>query len=288
MRAWTRRPQIKFCGLTVPQDAERPSRPAPGRSGMIFWPGSPRYCPPDVAAEIGATRSAPRRGRRRVRQPDARQVARTADEVGLTMLQLHGDEGPAFCAEAARRTGCRVIKAARVRSGADIQAPRAVPHRLSPARHLRGRVPGGTGETFAWELARRAAASACPLILSGGLTPDNVGRRDRRRAAVRGRRGQRRRGPPGQQGPGQARARSPPRGGGATAAGQPSARHERDRAPLRPLRRPVRARDADAGAGRARGGVARRRAPTPASRPSSTGCCATTSGGRRRCTSPRG
>ena len=38
------------------------------------------------------------------------------------MLQLHGDEGPAFCAEAARRTGCRVIKAARVRSGADIQA----------------------------------------------------------------------------------------------------------------------------------------------------------------------
>ena len=38
------------------------------------------------------------------------------------MLQLHGDEGPSFCAEAARRTGCKVIKAVRVRSGADIQA----------------------------------------------------------------------------------------------------------------------------------------------------------------------
>ena len=38
------------------------------------------------------------------------------------MLQLHGDEGPAFCAEAARRTGCKVIKAARVRGRADIQA----------------------------------------------------------------------------------------------------------------------------------------------------------------------
>ena len=46
----------------------------------------------------------------------------TADGVGLTMIQLHGDEGPAYCAEAARRTGCKVIKAARVRSGADVQA----------------------------------------------------------------------------------------------------------------------------------------------------------------------
>ena len=44
-------------------------------------------------------------------------VAATADAVGLTMLQLHGDEGPAYCAEAARRTGCRIIKAVRVRSG---------------------------------------------------------------------------------------------------------------------------------------------------------------------------
>ena len=82
------------------------------------------------------------------------EVARTAEEVGLTMLQMHGDEGPSFCAEAGRRTGCKVIKAARVRGRADIQA-------LAPFHtdfHLldsysRG-VPGGTGETFAWEIAR--------------------------------------------------------------------------------------------------------------------------------------
>ena len=58
-------------------------------------------------------------------------------------------------------------------------------------------------------------------------------------------------------------------------------------APLRPLRRPVRPRDADAGARRARGGVADARATTRASGPSSTSCCATTSAGRRRCTSPQ-
>ena len=61
------------------------------------------------------------------------------------MLQLHGDEGPAFCAEAARRTGCRVIKAARVRSGADIQALAALPHRLPPARQPRPGQARGDG-----------------------------------------------------------------------------------------------------------------------------------------------
>ena len=54
--------------------------------------------------------------------PTLDHVTAAADEIGLTMVQLHGDEGPSFCAEAGRRTGCRVIKAARVRSGADIQA----------------------------------------------------------------------------------------------------------------------------------------------------------------------
>ena len=105
--------------------------------------------------------------------PTLDEVARAADAAGLTMLQLHGDEGPAFCSEAARRTGCRVIKAARVRSGADIQA-------LAPFHtdfHLLDSyapgVPGGTGETFAWELAR-AHRGDVPMILSGGLTAGNV------------------------------------------------------------------------------------------------------------------
>ncbi len=106
--------------------------------------------------------------------PSLEEVARTADAVGLTMLQLHGKEGPAFCAEAARRTGCKVVKAARVRSGADIQALSAFHtdyHLLDG--HVAG-VPGGTGETFAWELTRTHPRRAAPLILSGGLTPDNV------------------------------------------------------------------------------------------------------------------
>ena len=101
-------------------------------------------------------------------------VATTADQVGLTVVQLHGDEGPAFCAEVARRTGLKVIKAARVRSAADLIAlePFHTDFHLLDA-HAPGRR-GGTGETFDWTLVARRRSRE-PLILSGGLTPDNVG-----------------------------------------------------------------------------------------------------------------
>ncbi len=167
-------PRIKFCGISDPGDAERAVAAGAWALGVILWPGSRRRCRPEIAAQIAATH------RRRAEivgvfvNPTLEQVARAADQIGLTMLQLHGEEGPAFCAEAARRTGCRVIKAARVRSRADIQALAAYHtdlHLLDS--YLRG-VPGGTGETFAWELARDHGG-AVPLILSGGLNSDNVG-----------------------------------------------------------------------------------------------------------------
>ncbi len=166
-------PKIKFCGITNPGDAELAVAAGAWALGMVMWPGSPRRCQLDVAAEIAASY------RRRAEivgvfvNPTLPELARLADAVGMTMLQLHGDEGPVFCAEAARRTGCRVIKAARVRSGADIQALAAFHtdyHLLDS--HVAG-VPGGTGETFAWELAR-AHGTGVPLILSGGLNPGNV------------------------------------------------------------------------------------------------------------------
>ncbi len=167
-------PRIKFCGISDPGDADRAVAAGAWALGVILWPGSRRRCRPEIAAQIAAAH------RRRTEivgvfvNPTLEQVARAADQIGLTMLQLHGEEGPVFCGEAARRTGCRVIKAARVRSRADIQALAAYHtdcHLLDS--YTRG-VPGGTGETFDWELAREHGA-AVPLILSGGLTVDNVG-----------------------------------------------------------------------------------------------------------------
>ena len=167
-------PKIKFCGITTMPDAERAVAAGAWALGLNFWPRSPRRCDPVVAAEIAAAL------KRRLEivgvfvNPSLDELAWQADSVGLTMVQLHGDEGPAFCAEAARRTGCKVIKAMRVRSGADIQALSSFHtdyHLLDS--YAPGR-PGGTGETFAWELAR-AHRGTPPLILSGGLNPDNVG-----------------------------------------------------------------------------------------------------------------
>ena len=165
--------RIKHCGITSLEDAHRAAEAGAWALGMIFWPGSPRRCDPAEAQLIGAAL-------RRTVNLAGVFVNATLEEIdamtqlaGLALVQLHGDEGPAFCTEVARRTGAKVIKATRVRSRADLQAAAAFHtdfHLLDA--HVEG-VPGGTGETIDWELVRNHGFTA-PIILSGGLTPDNV------------------------------------------------------------------------------------------------------------------
>jgi phosphoribosylanthranilate isomerase len=166
-------PRIKFCGITRARDAELAVAAGAWAVGMVMWPGSPRAVELERAAEIaGAVR-------RRAEiagvfvNPTLDELARTADTVGLTLIQLHGQEGPAFCAEAARRTGCKVIKAVRVRSGAEIQTVAKFHTDFHLLDSYVPGLPGGTGETFAWELAR-GDRTGVPMILSGGLAPGNV------------------------------------------------------------------------------------------------------------------
>jgi len=165
--------RIKFCGITRLDDAELAVSAGAWAIGLIFWPGSRRRCELDAAAEIAGT------VKRRAEvagvfvNATLDHVAATAEAVGLTMLQLHGDEGPAYCSEAARRTGCKVIKAVRVRSGADVRALAAFHTDYHLLDSYTAGVPGGTGETFAWEMAR-THRGRIPVILSGGLNPDNV------------------------------------------------------------------------------------------------------------------
>ena len=166
-------PKIKFCGLTSLADAQRAVDAGAWAIGLIFWPQSPRRCELDAAVEIAATL------KRRIEvagvfvNPTLDEVTATADAVGLTLVQLHGDEGPVFCEAVARRTGCRVIKAVRVRSGADIQSLSSFHTDYHLLDSYAPGMPGGTGETFAWEIARGHRGSV-PMILSGGLNPGNV------------------------------------------------------------------------------------------------------------------
>src|SRR3954452_13840168 len=141
---------------------------------MIRWEGSPRACDAAVAAEIVAAL------RRRVAcvgvfvNATLDEIAGEAEAIAYRHLQIHGDEVPAFCAEASRRTGCKVIKAARVANAGDIRALERFHTDLHMLDTAAAGLRGGRGRTWDWALLE-ARRSRIPLILSGGLGPDNVG-----------------------------------------------------------------------------------------------------------------
>ncbi|MBS1884094.1 MAG: phosphoribosylanthranilate isomerase [Actinobacteria bacterium] len=166
--------RVKFCGITNLDDAAEAVRLGAWAIGLIHWEASPRHVDPATAAEIAAA------FRRKAEivgvfvNPTLAEVARAVEDEQLSMVQLNGEEGASFCAEIARRTGVKVIKAIHVASAADIHAAEAYRtdfHLFD--RRARG-LPGGTGESFDWELLRNRVRSEVPAILAGGLRPDNV------------------------------------------------------------------------------------------------------------------
>ncbi|HEY4280060.1 MAG TPA: phosphoribosylanthranilate isomerase [Conexibacter sp.] len=166
--------RIKFCGITRLEDAEHAVTLDAWAVGLILWPGSPRYCRPADAAAIGAALHRRAEVAGVFVNAHLDHVVTRADEFNLSLIQLHGDEGPSFCTEVARRTGARVIKVARVRGASDVQALRAFRTDYHLLDAYVADAPGGTGETFAWELVRLHRRDR-PVILSGGLNADNVG-----------------------------------------------------------------------------------------------------------------
>jgi phosphoribosylanthranilate isomerase len=169
---------VKICGLTSLHDAELAVELGAWVLGMIFYEGSPRRCAPEEAQRIAAVL------RRKAElcgvfvNAPLEQVVALSETIGLSILQFNGDEGPAFCAEAARRTGTRVIKAVQVAGPGDVRDVERFHvdfHLLDARAKARERqgLRGGTGETFDWALVA-ARRSKVPLMLSGGLTARNV------------------------------------------------------------------------------------------------------------------
>jgi phosphoribosylanthranilate isomerase len=165
--------RVKICGITRLEDAELAASLGAWALGFNLWTGSSRYVEEAVAAGIA------RQVRRRAElvgvfvNPTLDEIARAVDAIGLTHIQLHGDEGPSFALEARRRTGAKVIKAARVAGGADLQSLERFHtdfHLLDTA--VEG-MRGGSGQSWDWSLAAQRR-SKVPMLLAGGLTAENV------------------------------------------------------------------------------------------------------------------
>ena len=165
--------RVKVCGITNIDDARIAVDLGAWAIGLIFHEASLRACALPDAEEIGRQlkRAAPEVTGVFVNRP-LDEVVAIADACSLSVLQLHGEEGPAYCDEAARRTGCKVMKAVQVRNRASLTAlrPYHVDFHLLDAHHPELR--GGTGTTFDWDLIRKRRR--VPVVLSGGLTPENV------------------------------------------------------------------------------------------------------------------
>lgn len=161
--------RVKVCGITDIDDALAAVDAGAFALGFNFYPRSPRYIHPQEAGAI-VKRLPGSVWRVGVFVDEVwERVAGIAAEVGLTALQFHGDESPAFCGEWQGKTAIKALRV-RDRRAAEIAATYAVDFILADA-YVEGRF-GGTGMRIATEFL--AGFDRNRLILAGGLTPDTV------------------------------------------------------------------------------------------------------------------
>ena len=162
--------RVKVCGITRNEDAMAAVQCGADAIGFVFWPHSARYIDagsarriaeviPPFVCTVGV-----------YVDPDAAWVEETARMAKLSLLQFHGDESPEFCNQFPQP----YIKAIRVKPDIDLLQ---YAERYKTAKGLlldtyAATMPGGTGHVFDWQLIPQQLP--LPLILSGGLNPDNV------------------------------------------------------------------------------------------------------------------
>lgn len=164
--------KVKICGITNYNDAVLAAELGADALGFIFYENSPRYIDFTQAYEI--CRSLPpfifKVGVFVNEELD--KVHQYIEALRLDRVQLHGDESPDYC----KQIKCgQVIKSFRLKDSKDLSKLKDytnVSAFLLDAYHPK--KLGGTGQTFDWQLAIEAKTYGCPIILSGGLTPENV------------------------------------------------------------------------------------------------------------------
>jgi phosphoribosylanthranilate isomerase len=162
--------RVKVCGITRAQDAQAAVEAGVHALGFVFYPPSPRAVSPDVAARIMAAVPPFVTTVALFVNPDPAWVNEVISRTNPDLLQFHGDEDEAFCSG----FGKHWIKAIRMRP--DLVLDKEI-RKFSSARGIlldtyHPAQYGGTGHAFDWSRVEQGLGK--PLILAGGLTPDNV------------------------------------------------------------------------------------------------------------------
>jgi phosphoribosylanthranilate isomerase len=161
--------RVKICGITNNEDALAAVESGADALGFVFAK-SPRQVTKEQARDII-------KGLPPFVSPvgvfvdeKADMIEEICDFCGIHMVQLHGNESPLYLNDL---KGYKIIKAFRIKDENDLK-PLAnyKPHAFLLDSYVKG-VMGGTGMTFNWEIARKAHKYGA-IILSGGLTPENV------------------------------------------------------------------------------------------------------------------
>lgn len=166
------RTRIKICGLKDPAHARLAAEEGADAVGLVFYPPSPRNVEPAQAAAVSAALPPYVSAVGLFVDPAPEQVRDILARVHLDVLQFQGDESPDFCAS----FGLPWMRAVRMEEGVDLVECAKRFHgakALLLDAHVAG-IPGGTGVSFDWKAIPRHLP--VPIILSGGLSPDNVAR----------------------------------------------------------------------------------------------------------------
>lgn len=162
--------RIKICGITRSADALEAARLGADALGFVFYAASPRNIDSNAAREIVAALPPFVTTVGLFVDADAKAIDAVLAKVRLDLLQFHGSESATFCAG----FGVPYLKAVRMKPGLNLlqyAAAYASAAGILVDSYVEG-VAGGTGTTFDW--ARIPRQLGKPLVLSGGLDPDNV------------------------------------------------------------------------------------------------------------------
>ena len=171
--------EVKICGLKTDEAVDAAVRAGADLIGFVFFARSPRNVELDEAVRLAGRA----RGRAKivalVVDPDDALVEAVATRLAPDLLQLHGHETPERVAEIAARTGLAIMKALPVAEEADLAGVAAFVPQVArilfdakPPKTPQA-LPGGNGLPFDWRLIRDLDPGR-PIMLSGGLTPENV------------------------------------------------------------------------------------------------------------------